>query len=281
MSFELLPAFEELPDFINGLTLGQNNKCIENLSLYFEKYREDLVAVVCDLKLTNDPEGRAGEDLIKKIRNNIEIKGISYYTKVVPIFAYTESMDLNRYVAIDNGATHLIEKKPGDRGALELIKQIDSTVNIYSDYRAYLDYAQGVSSEYFLSLVSDGKALQEEIEGVKWQIEGSMDSIQDQLSMILEGVLMNLSYDKKNEFILLYENELLVSLGEDKYKRFKKDKYKQWVEAVKAINQNGSIKEFVNATIDILNDVGLTASPKGRFFTIALKGIVGILSTSK
>jgi hypothetical protein len=274
--YTLLPSVKDFKNFTYSVIHGSKSKCVDTIIKLFSEYKEDIVAVICDLMLEEHGYGRNGEDVIKIIRRDIEISGLRYYTKIIPIFIYTWAQDgqRQRIEALDSGATHLIEKKAGNSSAMELIKAIENTVDVFSRYREYGDIMNKANSSLSNMIIS-----QQEISASV--MYDAFRFIRDQLSVLMFGMIRGLGQSQREDLIKLYDKEIKNGLGEDKYMHIQESEWEKWKSSIMEINSNGGIKEFVNSTLDMLENVGLTDSAKGKLFSIMMKGVFGVLSSKK
>ena len=278
LPFELLPKEKDFADFILKVVKRKDvTDIVDAISFYFEEYRENIVAVVCDLFLTQD-SANLGHKAILSIRKYVQVDGLSFYLKYIPIFAYTKSRDENRCEAIKAGATHLLEKKE-EQGAKELVMVIDSTLFALSQYATYADLLKNAKEDYYDSLIKSQQAVVETINDFKLVLEGPMDQFNQQLSLVLEFLLNGMSQSQRERFLEIYENDLSDFLSDRAQCDLKKSEFDKWKEAFSEINKSGGFSESVKAILEILEISDITNSAKGKLLAAAVKGLFGVMSS--
>lgn len=272
-TYDLIP--KDKPEFQRMLSAINNKKIFNCINEVLNNQKDTLRLIICDLELSKEVNGAS---LVKKIRRDIVVEKSPLYARLIPIIAYTNYSDFDKYGkrALENGATHLIQK--GEEHHFSYV--VDSMIDYFNTSYINRDvfYIQNELKDISNFLEKNEQLIRSGFGDIELLIQGNHEETLTKFDLLFNVIFSSFKTDTKQEIFNSFQNELKSILSDDLIKKIEQSTWDKIKEAIKEVNKGGGFKEFVNTSYDLLNEAEIL-NGKGKLIGIAIKGIFGLMAS--
>jgi len=295
--YEIIPnSIDEIKLMKDEITKGHINDFVRKK---IQTNYQNLRMIICDLELIPGNKN-GGANVIKFIRNDLEVPEKILVPKLIPIIILTTYSDEPfAQSAIDNGATHNINKR--DIKKIFFKDIVKAMIRYYS--RAYLerdfDYLKKVLNDIFKEFEKQNKLILLGFENnditkefekqnklillefgtIETLLQTNHEETLAKFDLLFNFLFKSFNNHTQQKIFESFKTELGNIISTDQQEKLNESTWNQIKSAIKEVNSGGGFKTFVDSTYDILNEADILGS-KGKIVGIAIKGIFGILASN-
>lgn len=276
--YEIIPSINEIDLMLDKITQGKINEFVRDK---IQTNYQNLRMIICDLELIpGNKDG--GANVIKFIRNDLEVPEKILVPKLIPIIILTNYWDtLSAQNAIDNGATHNINKRDIKKNFFKDI--VKSMIRYYT--RAYLerdfDYLKYGLYDIIQELEKVNNFISFRFDNLEIMVQGEHEETLAKFDLLFNFLFKSFKSDTKQKIFESFKTELENIISTDQQEKLNQSTWTQIKSAIKEVNSGGGFKAFVDTSYELLQNAGvLDAIPQGKFIGITIKGILGILASN-
>lgn len=227
----------------------------------------EIRVILCDLKI----EGRnakQGSEIIRFIRNDIEIDNAPLFTRYVPIIAYSNySNEPCAEEALRNGANVNIQKKENQYFNI-LVEEYANNFKA-TFWNANIPSIDRIEKKLDIGMDRNAVLLQE-----------IMAQNEDSFNVLINALFSIMTKEKKEQFYERFKTNIENYISDDEKQKFNQPIWNQIKDAFIAFNSEGGSKQLADTICEILDSAGFLGT-RGKIIAAGVKGIAGFISMLK